>query len=252
MKSGNTSKLQCCCARVQILGIDPFTIQGLGSGSLPVVIVSSRGFSGASGEHRDPREPVNRLRKIQCISLKTWYALRRWLPIFSNSTCFVTFFARRIGRSALFSATSPGQNGLGQTYPIPTSPAVLIDSAPYVSQVPHAPQRRQGTPLLVAHGKTPRRRRSILDRPLLYLGEINDAQQAAWTRTIAAFDPVTQLPQTLALFPDDRPLPVDARETSVLSGRQVAADAPSTPNASFMAGKSPDKISWRNMSRSYQ
>lgn len=28
----------------------------------------------------------------------------------------------------------------------------------------------------------------ILDRPLLYLGEINDAQQAAWTGTIAAFD----------------------------------------------------------------
>ena len=50
----------------------------------------------------------------------------------------------------------------------------------------------------------------ILDRPLLYLGEINDAQQAAWTRTIAAFDPVTQRPQTLALFPDDRPLPAHA------------------------------------------
>ena len=49
--------------------------------------------------------------------------------------------------------------------------------------------------------------RRIVDRPLLYLGEINDAQQAAWTRTIAAFDPVTQFPQTLALFPDDRPLP---------------------------------------------
>lgn len=47
----------------------------------------------------------------------------------------------------------------------------------------------------------------IVDRPLLYLGEINDAQHAAWTRTIAAFDPVTQQPQTLALFPADRPLP---------------------------------------------
>jgi transposase len=55
----------------------------------------------------------------------------------------------------------------------------------------------------------------ILDRPLLYLGEINDAQQAAWTRTIAAFDPVTQLPQTLALFPDDRPLPDHAADYGV-------------------------------------
>jgi hypothetical protein len=55
----------------------------------------------------------------------------------------------------------------------------------------------------------------ILDRPLLYLGEINDAQQAAWTRTIAAFDPVTQLPQTLALFPADRPLPAHAADHGV-------------------------------------
>ena len=36
-------------------------------------------YFGASGEHRDPWEPVYRLRKIQCISLKTWYALRRWV-----------------------------------------------------------------------------------------------------------------------------------------------------------------------------
>lgn len=50
----------------------------------------------------------------------------------------------------------------------------------------------------------------ILDRPLLYLGEINDAQHAAWTRTIAAFDPITQQPQTLALFPADRPMPAHA------------------------------------------
>ena len=54
-----------------------------------------------------------------------------------------------------------------------------------------------------------------LDRPLLYLGEINDAQQAAWTHPIAAFDPVTQLPQTLALFPADRPLPAHAADFGV-------------------------------------
>jgi len=55
----------------------------------------------------------------------------------------------------------------------------------------------------------------VLDRPLLYLGEINDVQQAAWTRSIAAFDPVTQLPQTLALFPADRPLPEHAADYGV-------------------------------------
>jgi len=55
----------------------------------------------------------------------------------------------------------------------------------------------------------------ILDRLLLYLGEINDAQQAAWTRTLAAFDPVTQRPQTLALFPAARPLPAHAADFGV-------------------------------------
>ena len=55
----------------------------------------------------------------------------------------------------------------------------------------------------------------LLDRPLLYLGQINDAQQAAWTRSIAAFDSVTQLPQTLALFPADRPLPEQAADYGV-------------------------------------
>jgi hypothetical protein len=47
----------------------------------------------------------------------------------------------------------------------------------------------------------------VLDRPLLYLGAINDAQQAAWTRTIAAFDPVTQLPQTPRPVPCGPPPP---------------------------------------------
>ena len=55
----------------------------------------------------------------------------------------------------------------------------------------------------------------LLDRPLLYLGQINDAQQAAWTRSIAAFDSVTQLAQTLALFPADRPLPEHAADYGV-------------------------------------
>ena len=54
-----------------------------------------------------------------------------------------------------------------------------------------------------------------VDRPLLYLGEINDTQQAAWTRTIAVFDPVTEQPQTLALFPADRPLPDHAVDYGV-------------------------------------
>ena len=54
-----------------------------------------------------------------------------------------------------------------------------------------------------------------VDRPLLYLGELNDTQHAAWIRTIAVFDSVTQQPQTLALFPADRPLPDHAADYGV-------------------------------------
>ena len=42
-----------------------------------------------------------------------------------------------------------------------------------------------------------------VQRHVLYLGEINDAQQAAWCRTIEAFDERGQAGQ-IALFPEDR------------------------------------------------
>jgi hypothetical protein len=42
----------------------------------------------------------------------------------------------------------------------------------------------------------------VVQRHLLYLGEINDSQQAAWCKTIEVFG--DEAPQTLALFPEDR------------------------------------------------
>jgi len=47
-----------------------------------------------------------------------------------------------------------------------------------------------------------------LQRQVLYLGEINDSQKAAWCRTIEAFDEAGQDPRQIALFPEDRPAPV--------------------------------------------
>ena len=49
----------------------------------------------------------------------------------------------------------------------------------------------------------------VVQRRVLYLGEINDSQQAAWRRTLEVFDE-QRGPTTLSLFPDDRPLPADA------------------------------------------
>src|SRR5579885_2082799 len=47
-------------------------------------------------------------------------------------------------------------------------------------------------------------------RTVLYLGEINDQQQAAWRKTLDAFDETEQRFTSLSLFPHDRELPADA------------------------------------------
>lgn len=44
----------------------------------------------------------------------------------------------------------------------------------------------------------------VVQRPLLYLGEINDSQEAAWRKSIAVLEETTSQPRTLSLFPDDR------------------------------------------------
>ena len=48
----------------------------------------------------------------------------------------------------------------------------------------------------------------VVQRHVLYLGEINDSQKAAWCKTIEVFDEGWEQPRQLALFPDDRVAPV--------------------------------------------
>ena len=47
-------------------------------------------------------------------------------------------------------------------------------------------------------------------RTVLYLGEINDRQQAAWRKTLDVFDEAEQRFASMSLFPDDREVPADA------------------------------------------
>jgi transposase len=61
----------------------------------------------------------------------------------------------------------------------------------------------------------------VVQRPVLYLGEINDSQRQAWCRVIDAFDEEAQQPTQLALFPADRGVPDHARGHGV----QVRLDA---------------------------
>jgi hypothetical protein len=49
-----------------------------------------------------------------------------------------------------------------------------------------------------------------VQRTVLYLGEINDQQQAAWRKALSVFDEQEQEYANLSLFPDDREIPADA------------------------------------------
>ena len=48
-----------------------------------------------------------------------------------------------------------------------------------------------------------------MQRTVLYLGEINDQQQAAWRKSLAVFDEEQQDYANLSLFPNDREIPAD-------------------------------------------
>lgn len=48
----------------------------------------------------------------------------------------------------------------------------------------------------------------VVQRPVLYLGEINDSQREAWRKTIEVLEEGVPQPRTLALFPADRRPPV--------------------------------------------
>jgi hypothetical protein len=50
----------------------------------------------------------------------------------------------------------------------------------------------------------------VVQRQVLYLGEINDGQEAAWQKSLEVFDERRQETCQLSLFPEDRPIPPDA------------------------------------------
>jgi len=55
----------------------------------------------------------------------------------------------------------------------------------------------------------------VVDRHVLYLGEINDSQRESWLRCIEAFDDGEGRQRRLALFPADRAIPEHAKDCGV-------------------------------------
>jgi hypothetical protein len=58
-------------------------------------------------------------------------------------------------------------------------------------------------------------RRSPYQRTLLYLGELNSAQHAAWTKAVTVFDEDSGQSQNLRPFPHDRPAPAGTEGAGV-------------------------------------
>lgn len=56
----------------------------------------------------------------------------------------------------------------------------------------------------------------VVQRQVLFLGEINDRQEAVWRKTLEVFDEAERRAKTLSLFPEDQEIPADA-----LAGVQV-------------------------------
>jgi len=61
-------------------------------------------------------------------------------------------------------------------------------------------------------------RQRVVHRTVVYLGEINDSQQAAWRKTLEVFDEREQEFATLSLFPDDREIAPDVEALQIKLG----------------------------------
>ena len=61
----------------------------------------------------------------------------------------------------------------------------------------------------------------VAQRQVLYLGEINDSQQAAWRKTLEVFDEQQHCFTPLSLFAEDRPVPADAIDSVQVKLREM-------------------------------
>src|SRR5260221_12143658 len=79
----------------------------------------------------------------------------------------------------------------------------------------------------------------VVQRHVLYLGEINSSQAAAWRKAIEVFDADAGGPRTLALFPEDRCAAAAADDASVVRLRlsELRLCRPRQWGACWLAGQ---------------
>ena len=100
----------------------------------------------------------------------------------------------------------------------------------------------QGAPILESRGEPPCRRWRVVQRHVLYHGEINptgatvdrNAQERQWRRTVEVFTEGEDAPKTLSLFPEDY-APVDDEEVVRLRLKDLSVRRPRQWGACWLA-----------------
>jgi hypothetical protein len=75
----------------------------------------------------------------------------------------------------------------------------------------------------------------VVQRQVLYLGEINDSQQASWRRTIEVLEHGQSSPKTVALFPEDHPVEIHAEDVVQIRLSDVELRRPRQWGACWLA-----------------
>jgi transposase len=78
--------------------------------------------------------------------------------------------------------------------------------------------------------------RKVVQRHVLYLGEINSSQQAAWRKTIEVFESGSTQGRTVALFPEERSAGVDDEQVVRIRLDQLELRRPRQWGACWLAG----------------
>jgi len=75
----------------------------------------------------------------------------------------------------------------------------------------------------------------VVQRQVLYLGEINDSQREAWRKTIEVFEDGSASPRTMALFPADRAVEIDEGEAVQIRLKDLELRRPRQWGACWLA-----------------
>jgi transposase len=86
--------------------------------------------------------------------------------------------------------------------------------------------------------------RKVVQRHVLYLGEINSSQQAAWRKTIEVFEYGSTQARTVALFPEDRCPAVDDEQVVRIRLDQLELRRPRQWGACWLASVLYQKLGW--------